>query len=85
MKESYHYNTMKKIIFLLFTFYALNIFSQKDAEVLVTINDEKVSVEDFKRIYERNLDAIDNDESKDIQKTWIYLLILNLKLNKPTN
>ena len=69
---------MKKIIFLLFTFYALNIFSQKDAEVLVTINDEKVSVEDFKRIYERNLDAIDNDESKDIQKN--LNLFINFKL-----
>ena len=46
---------MKKIIFLLLTVHTLNIFSQKDTDILVTIDDEKVSVEDFKRIYERNL------------------------------
>ncbi len=69
---------MRKIILLLFTFYTLNIFSQKDTDILVTINDEKVSVEDFKRIYERNLDAIDNEESKDIEQN--LNLFINFKL-----
>ena len=69
---------MKKIIFLLLTVHTLNIFSQKDTDILVTIDDEKVSVEDFKRIYERNLDAIDNEESKDINKN--LNLFINFKL-----
>lgn len=69
---------MKKIIFLLFILSTLNIFSQKNTDILVTINDEKVSVQDFKRIYERNLDAIDNDESKDIGKN--LNLFINFKL-----
>ena len=45
---------MKKNIFLLFIFYNLNMFSQKNTDILVTINDDKVSVQDFKRIYEKN-------------------------------
>ena len=69
---------MKKIIFLLFILSTLNIFSQKNTDILVTINDEKVSVQDFKRIYERNLDEIDNDESKDIGKN--LNLFINFKL-----
>ena len=69
---------MKKIIFLLLTVHTLNIFSQKDTDILVTIDDEKVSVEDFKRIYERNLDAIDNEESKDVNKN--LNLFINFKL-----
>lgn len=69
---------MKKIIFLLLTVHTLNIFSQKNTDILVTIDDEKVSVEDFKRIYERNLDAIDNEESKDVNKN--LNLFINFKL-----
>ena len=42
---------MKKTIFLLLTLNTLNIFSQKDTDILVTINNEKVSVGDFKRVY----------------------------------
>ena len=69
---------MKKYILLLLTLHTLNIFSQKDTDILVTIDDEKVSVADFKRIYERNLDAIDNEESKDIEKN--LNLFINFKL-----
>ena len=69
---------MKKTIFLLLTLHTLNIFSQKDTDILVTINNEKVSVGDFKRVYERNLDAIDNDESKDIENN--LNLFINFKL-----
>jgi len=69
---------MKKTIFLLLILHTLNIFSQKETDILVTINNEKVSVGDFKRVYERNLDAIDNDESKDIENN--LNLFINFKL-----
>jgi len=73
---------MKKNIFLLFIFYNLNMFSQKNTDILVTINDDKVSVQDFKRIYERNLDAIDNDESKDIVKNLDLFINFKLKVKQ---
>ena len=73
---------MKKNIFLLFIFYNLNMFSQKNTDILVTINDDKVSVQDFKRIYQRNLDAIDNDESKDIVKNLDLFINFKLKVKQ---
>jgi peptidyl-prolyl cis-trans isomerase SurA len=58
------------------------MFSQKNTDILVTINDDKVSVQDFKRIYERNLDAIDNDESKDIVKNLDLFINFKLKVKQ---
>jgi peptidyl-prolyl cis-trans isomerase SurA len=54
------------------------IFSQKKSKVLLTIDGEKTTVSDFKRVYEKNLDAIDNDEAKDVQKN--LELFINYKL-----
>lgn len=48
-------------------FLAINVYSQ-DSKTLITINKEKISVADFKRVYEKNLDAIDNEEAKDVTK-----------------
>ena len=42
------------------------LFSQKKAKTLVTINDSKITVADFKKVYEKNLAAIDNEESKNV-------------------
>ena len=42
------------------------VFSQNE-KTLVTINKEKTTVADFKRIYEKNLDAIDSEEAKDVK------------------
>ena len=60
---------MRKIILLLvFIFNTFYAFSQKSTNTLVTINEEQISVADFKRVYEKNLNAIDNEEAKDIEK-----------------
>jgi len=42
----------------------VSVYSQK--KTIVTINNEKILVEDFKKVYEKNLGAIDNEESKTI-------------------
>ena len=60
---------MKKIILLIaFTISSSNLLSQKDTKILVTINDNEFSVADFKKVYEKNLDAIDSEDAKSVTK-----------------
>ena len=51
---------MKKIILVGLLCLSSVTFSQKKDKVLMKIGEEKVFVSDFKRVYEKNLDAIDN-------------------------
>lgn len=68
---------MKKVVlFLLFLSVSMVYAQQK--EVLLSIDDEKITVNEFKRVYEKNLDAIIDENDKDIDK---YLdLFINYKL-----
>ena len=69
---------MKNNILLICTLLvALNVFSQNE-KTLVTINKEKTTIADFKRIYEKNLDAIDSEEAKDVTNN--LTLYINYKL-----
>lgn len=72
---------MKKInlaIVLLLT--NLSVFSQKD-NVLFTINKKPVMVSEFKRVYEKNLDLID-EASKDIDKNLDLFINYKLKVQQ---
>ena len=83
LKESFHYNPMRKIILLLvFIFNTFYAFSQKGTNTLVTINEEQISVADFKRVYEKNLNAIDNEEAKDIEKNLDLFINFKLKVKE---
>ena len=74
---------MKKIILLIaFTISSTNLLSQKDTKTLVTINGKQISVADFKKVYEKNLDAIDNEESKDIDKNLDLFVNYKLKVKQ---
>lgn len=67
----------KTTIILAFLAVFSNAFSQED-ETLLTVNNEAVSVADFKRVYEKNLDLVKDEDSKNIDK---YLdLFVNYKL-----
>ena len=69
---------MKKIILLICVLLvSMSVFSQ-NKKTLVTINNQKTTVADFKRIYEKNLDAIDSEEAKDVTKN--LELYINYKL-----
>lgn len=69
---------MKKIVLLISAFYSFFLFAQKDNEVLFTINNEPVTVKEFKRVYEKNLGLIQDEKSKNIDN---YLkLYINYKL-----
>jgi peptidyl-prolyl cis-trans isomerase SurA len=69
---------MRKLILLVVLGCSSIVFAQKKSKILVTIDGEKTSISDFKRVYEKNLDAIDNEEAKDVEKN--LELYINYKL-----
>lgn len=73
---------MKQLAVLIFLGLSSVVFSQKKDKVLLTIDGEKITVSDFKRIYEKNLDAIDNDEAKDVQKNLDLFINYKLKVKE---
>jgi peptidyl-prolyl cis-trans isomerase SurA len=73
---------MKKIVLLVVLGYSSIVFSQKKSKVLLTIDGEETTVSDFKRIYEKNLDAIDNEEAKDVAKNLDLYINYKLKVKE---
>lgn len=69
---------MKKIFLLAFLILGVSAFSQKDSDVLVTINGKNITVAEFKHVYEKNFDALQDEESKNIPKN--LDLFINYKL-----
>ncbi len=70
---------MNKILlsFIGFTF-TIGLSAQKDTKTIATINDEIITVGEFKKVYEKNLSAIDNKEGQDVAKN--LELYINYKL-----
>jgi peptidyl-prolyl cis-trans isomerase SurA len=73
---------MKKLLLLLVLCSVNSVFSQKKSKVLLTIDGEKTTVFDFKRVYEKNLDAIDNEEAKDVRKNLDLFINYKLKVKE---
>ena len=73
---------MKKRIVLFMLLAQMVVFSQKKSKLLVTINDEKISVTDFKKVYEKNLEIIENEESKNIPYSLDLFINYRLKVNE---
>jgi peptidyl-prolyl cis-trans isomerase SurA len=70
---------MKKlVVFIAVLNFTVSSFSQKKDRVLVTINGDKTKVSEFKRVYEKNLDAIDTEEAKNVENN--LELFINYKL-----
>ena len=70
---------MKKVIIcFVLSCTSLIAFSQKKKDVLVTINKDKITVDEFKRVYEKNLDAIEDEKAKDVTNN--LDLYINYKL-----
>lgn len=82
LKELYHYKFMKKIVLLVILGCSSFVFSQKKDKVLVTIDGEETMVSDFKRVYEKNLDAINNEEAKDVEKNLKLFIDYTLKVKE---
>ena len=73
---------MKKSILLFMLIAHVVLFSQKKSKTLVTINDSKITVADFKKVYEKNLAAIDNEESKNVPYNLDLFINYTLKVKE---
>ena len=73
---------MKKSILLFMLIAHVVLFSQKKSKTLVTINDSIITVADFKKVYEKNLDAIDNEESKNVPYNLDLFINYTLKVKE---
>ena len=73
---------MKKSILIIFScFISYSALAQKK-EVLLTINNEAVYVDEFKRVYEKNLDLVEDDASKNIDNYLELFINYKLKVNE---
>lgn len=66
---------MRKIVLILVFVVSTSVFSQKRAKTIVTIDGEKITVAEFRKMYEKNLGVIDDDDAKSISNN------LNLYIN----
>ncbi len=75
---------MRKLIYITFSALVFSVCAHaqknKDA-VLLTINNEPVRVSEFKRVYEKNLDLVE-DEAKDVAKNLDLFINYKLKVNE---
>lgn len=74
---------MKKEFLLVVAFIvSLGVFAQKDNKTIATINGEKITVGEFKKVYEKNLNAIDNEEGKNVTKNLDLYINYKLKVQE---
>ncbi|WP_298778897.1 peptidylprolyl isomerase [uncultured Polaribacter sp.] len=76
---------MKKVLLLLVLISSCAVLSTKEDAVLLTIDNEKIKVSEFKRVFEKNLDAIDNDDAKDVSKNLDLFINYKLKVKEAYN
>ena len=76
---------MRKSVLLVVLSLSMSVFAQKKEKTLLTIDGEKVTVSEFKRVYEKNLDAIDNEEAKDVTKNLDLYINYKLKVRDAYN
>jgi peptidyl-prolyl cis-trans isomerase SurA len=59
---------MKKNIFTLFVVLLIstNFYSQKKKDILMTIDDKQVLVSEFKRVFNKNLNLVQEEEQKSV-------------------
>jgi peptidyl-prolyl cis-trans isomerase SurA len=70
---------MKKLLLLLVLGSSCAVFyPEKKEDILLKIDNEEIKVSEYKRVFEKNLDAIDNEEAKDVIKN--LELFINYKL-----
>ena len=72
----------KLVVFIFLIAVSASLFSQKDEKVIFTIDDKPTTVGEFKRVYEKNLDAINDEESKDVAKNLDLYINYKLKVKE---
>ncbi len=74
---------MKKT-FLLFLLLAVTttIYSQKDTKTLVSIDGKKITVKEFKEVYEKNLSLLEDSGEKELEKNLDLFINYRLKVKE---
>ncbi|MBU3012244.1 peptidylprolyl isomerase [Polaribacter vadi] len=76
---------MKKLVLLVVLCFSSVVIAQKKDKGLLTIDGKVTTVSDFKRVYEKNLDVIDNEEAKDVEKNLELYINYKLKVKEAYN
>lgn len=78
---------MYRIITLLLLFFlgTLSSFSQKKKEILLTINDAPVYTSEFKRVYKKNLNLVQEESQKDVASYLELFIDYKLKILEAYN
>lgn len=72
----------KLVVFIFLIAVSASLFSQKDEKVIFTIDDNPTTVGEFKRVYEKNLDAINDEESKNVKNNLDLYINYKLKIKE---
>lgn len=72
----------KLVVFIFLIAVSASLFAQKDEKVIFTIDNKPTTVGEFKRVYEKNLDAINDEESKDVAKNLDLYINYKLKVKE---
>jgi peptidyl-prolyl cis-trans isomerase SurA len=70
------------VVFIFLVAVSASLFSQKDEKIIFTIDDKPTTVGEFKRVYEKNLDAINDEESRDVTKNLDLYINYKLKVKE---
>jgi len=73
---------MRKIVLVFVLSFSVSVFSQKRDKTLITIDGEKITVSEFKRTYEKNLDVIDSQDSKNLTNNLDLFINFKLKVKE---
>jgi len=69
-------------VFLISLCTSIPLFAQDDDDILLTINEEEVAVKDFKRVYLKNLEIIQEDTQKDVRSYLDLFIEYKLKVQE---
>lgn len=73
---------MRKIVLVFVLSFSVSVFSQKRDKTLITIDGEKITVSEFKRTYEKNLEVIDSQDSKNLINNLDLFINFKLKVKE---
>lgn len=73
---------MKSVVLVVLLAVSSVVYSQNKEKVLVSIDGEKTTVSEFKRVYEKNLDAIDNEAAKSVVNNLDLFINYKLKVRQ---
>ena len=73
---------MRKIVLVFVLSFSVSVFSQKRDKTLITIDGEKITVSEFKRTYEKNLDVIESQDSKNLINNLDLFINFKLKVKE---